>query len=81
MLTICDILIHARTMEPSFAQRNLTITQLHQSRVGGEIPSLAKVNMHKVSIVNGILYVVPVPVHVRYIMRLCGQSRSARSEE
>ena len=72
--TICDIPIPARTMEPSFAHRNLTITQIHQSRVGGEIPILAKVIMNKVSIFNGILYVVPVPVHFHYIMRLCGQS-------
>ena len=69
MLTLCDI-----PMDPSFAQRNLTITQIHQSCVGGEIPSLAKVNMNKVSIFNGILYVVPVAVHFHYIMHLCGQS-------
>ena len=61
---------------PSFAQRNLTITQIHQSLVGGEIPSLAKVNMNKVSIFYGILFIVPVPAHFHYIMRLCGQSRS-----
>ena len=36
-------------MEPSFAQRNLTITQMHQLRVGGEVPSSVKVNMNKVS--------------------------------
>ena len=39
-------------------------------------PSLAKVHVNKVSIFNGILYVVPVAVHFHYIMRLCGQSRS-----
>ena len=50
-------------------------SQIHQSRVGGEVPSLAKVNVNKVSIFNGILYVVPVAVHF-HIMRLCGQSRS-----
>ena len=50
--------------------------QIHQSRVGGEVPSLAKVNVNKVSIFNGILYVVPVAVHFHYIMRLCGQPRS-----
>ena len=67
MLTICDIPIPARTMDPSFAQHNLTITQIHQSRVGGEVPSLAKVNVNKVSIINGILYFVPVAVHFHYI--------------
>ena len=67
MLTICDIPIRARTMDPSFAQRNLTITQIHQSRVGGEIPSLiAKVTVNKVSIFNGIWYFVPVDVHFHY---------------
>ena len=63
MLTICDIPIPTGTMDPSFAQRNLEITEIHLSRAGGEVPSLAKVNVNKVSIFNGILYDVPVAVH------------------
>ena len=44
--------------DPSVAQS--------KHRVGGEIPSLGKVNVNKVSIFNGILYVVPVAVHFQY---------------
>ena len=76
MLTIRDMPMPAQMMDPSFAQRNLTIMQIHQSRIGVKIPSLANINVNKVSIFNGILYVVHVDVHFHYIIPLCGQSRS-----